>query len=358
MTIEIRPVDPHAPRRDPARELEGPLGFGKLFAPRMFSAWYKKGEWTEVAVHDHQKIPFDPAALVFHYAQEIFEGLKAYRQPDGGIALFRPDRNAWRMNHSAERLAMPTMPAELQIEAFSSLVKDLKDWVPARHGASLYLRPTMFATNAVLGVQPGDEYVYYVIASPVDAYFKGGFKPVSLMTSREYVRAAVGGTGAAKCGGNYAASLLAGKLAKKQGYDQVIWLDAKEHRYIEEMGGMNIFFVYGDTLCTAPLTGSILPGITRDSILKLAVELGYKVKEVMLDVDQVMADIDRGTVTESFACGTAAVVSPVGRILHDNVLHEVNGNEPGAVTAALHKYLTDLQFGVGPDPFGWRVPVL
>ena len=359
MSIEIRPIDPTTPARDPEGELAGPLGFGKLFAPRMFSACYKDGHgWYDIAIHDYQKIPFDPAALVFHYAQEIFEGLKAYRQPDGGIALFRPDRNAWRMNSSAQRLAMPTMPEELQIEAFTLLVKDLADWVPSRPGASLYLRPTMFATNAVLGVQPGDEYLYYVIASPVDAYFKGGFKPVSLMTSREYVRAAVGGTGAAKCGGNYAASLLAGKQAKKAGYDQVIWLDAKEHRYIEEMGGMNIFFVYGDTLCTSPLTGSILPGITRDSILKLAATLGLKVRETMLDVDQTMAEIDQGLVTEVFACGTAAVVSPVGRILHDGVLHEVNGNEPGAVTSRLHKTLTDLQFGLGDDPFGWRIRVV
>lgn len=356
-SITIRHDECKTPRVDPAPKLAGQLGFGKVFADRMFSVKYKEGRgWYDAAIHDYRAFTLDPAALIFHYAQEIFEGLKAYRQPNGSVALFRPDRNAKRMNASAERLAMPTLDEEVQVEAFHKLVRECEAWIPS-NPASLYLRPTMIATNAVLGVKPAEEYLYYVIASPVGAYFAHGFKPVSLMTVRNQARAADGGTGAAKCGGNYAASLLAGKQAKARGFDQVIWLDAKDHRYIEEMGGMNIFFVYGDTLRTCPLTGSILPGITRASILELAPTLGLKVEEAMLDVDQVMADIDAGKVTESFACGTAAVVSPVGLILHDEVKHPVGAQTTGTVTQKLYDYLTHLQFGLSEDPFGWRVPL-
>ncbi len=353
MEIRIRKTPDHL-KRDPKQVLAGKLGFGQVFCDRMFRArWSEEKGWHDAEIAAYEPIPLDPGALVFHYAQEIFEGLKAYRRPDGGIGMFRPVMNAERFNRSATRLVMPEVPVDDQMQAMTMLVKELQDWIPSGEGQALYLRPTMIASNPVLGVKPATEYLYFVIGSPVGAYFENGFSPVKVATSQEYVRAAVGGTGAAKCGGNYAASLLAAKIAKAQGYDQVVWLDAKEHRYIEEMGGMNIFFVYGDTLATCPLTGSILPGVTRNSILTLAADLGLKAEERMLDVDEVCRGIDAGEVTEVFACGTAAVVTAVGVFGHNGTDHRVGNGEPGQTTRRIYDTLTGIQTGKLGDKHGW-----
>ena len=360
MQIRYREVPAHA-KKDPKEALSGALGFGRVFCDRMFTARFTedKEEWHDAEIGPYEPIPLDPAALVLHYAQEIFEGLKAYRLPDGGVGLFRPDMNAKRMNDSARRLVMPEMPIDHQVDAYCALVRELKDWVPSQDGYSLYLRPTMIGTTGVLGVRPAKDYLYYVICSPVSGYFERGFLPVRVVTSAKYVRASVGGLGAAKTGGNYAASLLAAQEAKAKGFDQVVWLDAVEHRYIEEMGGMNIFFVYhGEVLTTSPLTGSILPGITRDSILKLAPELGLKALEVRLDADHVAEDIESGKITEVFACGTAAVVTAVSEFHHCGKGHLVGNGEPGPVATKLYETITGIQAGKLPDKYGWTKRVV
>ena len=358
MDIAIRELPPHI-QKDPRDVLSKPLGFGQVFADRMFKmTWSENKGWHNAEIAPYGPISLDPAALVFHYAQEIFEGMKAYRLPDGGVGLFRPEMNCRRLNDSAERLMMPTIPVEDQMQAINTLVSELRDWVPFNDGFALYIRPTMIAVNAELGVKPAREYLFYIICSPVSGYFAEGFKPVSVVTNTDYSRACVGGTGAAKCGGNYAASLKALAEAKAQGYSQNVWLDAKEHRYIEEMGGMNIMFVYGDTIKTSPLTGTILPGITRNSISTLIPDLGLKLEESMLDIDQVCADIDSGAITEVFACGTAAVVTAINVFAHKGVDHNVGNGEAGEVTTKLYKTLTTIQNGRAEDPYGWTKRVV
>ncbi len=358
MDIRIEPMKPEL-KKDPKEILAGELGFGQVFCDQMFTVEYNPEQgWHNARIRPYEPFQLDPAALVLHYAQEIFEGLKAYRLPDGGVGMFRPEMNAERMNNSARRLVMPELPVEGQLKAMHWLVKELKDWVPDKAGYSLYLRPTMIATTPVLGVRPSNDYLYYIICSPVAGYFSGGFKPVRIATSQQYVRAAVGGVGAAKTGGNYAASLLAAKAAKEEGFDQVVWLDAKEHRYIEEMGGMNIFFVSGKKLMTCPLTGSILPGITRNSILTLAPELGYEVEETLLDANEVCAKIDSGEIGEIFACGTAAVITAVGEFSHGGTNHKVGDGQPGEITKHLHETLTGIQNGKLEDRHNWTARVL
>lgn len=356
MQIDILKQSPET-MRDPREILAGPLGFGRIFCDRMFTMMYRNGKWEDPQIGPYRPFSLDPAALVFHYAQEIFEGMKAYKLADGSIGMFRPEKNAERLNDSARRLVMPEIPVADQLRIYETLVRELKDWVPDQAGYSLYLRPTMIATTPILGVQPSQEYLFYVICSPVAGYFARGFEPVRVATSQEFVRAAVGGIGAAKTGGNYAASLLAARQAKEKGYDQVVWLDAKEHRFIEEMGGMNIFFVKGKDIYTCPLTGSILPGITRDSILTLAPDLGLRAHETMLDVNEVCAAIDSGEITEVFACGTAAVVTAVGLFSHAGKEHPVGDGQPGEVTRTLYKTLVDIQSGQAEDRHGWRYPV-
>ncbi len=329
-------------------------GFGVSFSDHMVSIDWTEGRgWHDAVVGPRQPIALDPAAAVLHYAQEIFEGLKAYRQADGGIALFRPQANAARFNRSAERLAMPTLPEALFIESIRQLVTTDRDWFPSVEGGSLYLRPFMIATEAFLGVRPAKQYKYLVIASPAGNYFKSGAPAVSIWVS-DYTRAAPGGTGAAKCGGNYAASLVPQSEAIERGHDQVVFLDAAEHKWIEELGGMNLYFVMSDgTLVTPPLTGTILPGITRDSIMQLAREEGLQVREERYSLDQWRDDSASGKLVETFACGTAAVVTPVGRVAGRDGEFTVGSGGPGQLTGKLKNRLVAIQRGEAPDTHGW-----
>ena len=334
--------------------LEKDLGFGRHFADLMFRMRYCEGTgWRDPEIVPYAPISLDPAAMVFHYAQEIFEGQKAYRWPDGHIAMFRPEANAARLNRSADRLCMPAIPVEDQMKATFALVSLLEAWVPAAPPSALYVRPTMIATESALGVHVSKEYLYFIICSPVGPYFPKGFAPVRVKAEPTYTRAAEGGTGDAKCGGNYAASLLAQKVAKQEGFDIVLWLDAREHRYVEEIGAMNILFVIDGKLATSALRGSILPGITRDSILHLAKDQGMVVEERPISIDEVTQGIERGTITEVFAAGTAAIVTPVGVVGWGGREYVVNRNEVGPVTRRMYETLTGIQFGKKADQYGW-----
>jgi branched-chain amino acid aminotransferase len=341
-------------------------GFGRAFTDHMVLIDYDADRgWHDPRVVPYGPLSLDPATMVLHYGQEIFEGLKAYEQPDGSVGTFRPTANARRFSASADRLAMARLPEELFLESLRELVGIDRAWVPsarAGHGeASLYLRPFMFATEVGLGVRPSASYTYCLIASPAGAYFTGGVHPVSVWWSTEYVRAAPGGTGAAKTGGNYAASLAAQAQAAEQGCDQVVWLDAVERRWVEEMGGMNLFFVFGSgpgaEVVTPELSGSLLPGVTRDSLLTLAERLGYRPVERRISTDEWAKAAESGELTEVFACGTAAVITPVGTVKHAEGQFTVGGGEPGALTMELRRELTDLQHGRREDPHGWMVPL-
>ena len=347
---------PHpAPTSDEARAaaLANP-GFGTIFSDHMVTIEWTEGQgWHDATVGPRQPIALDPAAAVLHYAQEIFEGLKAYVQPDGSVALFRPEANAARFNRSATRLAMPELPEKLFVEAIERLVQADRGWIPSSEGASLYLRPFMIATEAFLGVRPAKQYKFIVIASPAGNYFKSGSPAVSIWVS-EYTRAAPGGTGAAKCGGNYAASLVPQGEAIARGHDQVVFLDAAEHKWIEELGGMNLYFVFDDgTLLTPELTGTILAGITRDSLLTLAREEGLTVKEGRYSIDQWRDDAKSGKLVETFACGTAAVVTPVGKVAGRDGEFTVGSGGPGQLTQKLKDRLVAIQRGQAEDKHGW-----
>ena len=334
-------------------------GFGKHFTDHMVTIdWTEEKGWHNAQVRPYGPMTMEPASNVFHYGQAIFEGIKAYRQPDDSIATFRPDHNAQRFINSAERLAMPELPQEEFIESLRQLVEVDKDWVPEAGGeAALYLRPFMVSTEVSLGVHPAKSYRYVLIASPAGSYFSGGIKPVSVWLSTDYVRAAPGGTGAAKFAGNYAGSLLAQAQADEKGCDQVVWLDAIERRYIEEMGGMNLMFVYGSgenvEIVTPELSGSLLPGITRESLLQVAQDLGYKVTERRITAEEWQRDAESGAMSEAFACGTAAVITPVGHVLGDSADFQVNGNEAGEITMTLRERLTGIQRGAVEDTHGW-----
>ncbi|MGP2493557.1 branched-chain amino acid aminotransferase [Mesorhizobium sp. PUT5] len=328
-------------------------GFGKVFSDHMVTmTWNVERGWHDGAVKARTPFAIDPASAVLHYAQEIFEGMKAYKTKDG-IALFRPEQNARRLVQSAERMAMPPVPEDLFLEAVEALVRVDADWVPDGEG-SLYLRPFMFASEAFLGVRPATEYIFCVIASPVGAYFKGGFKAVTVWVSDDYTRAAPGGTGAAKCGGNYAASLIAQAEASRNGCDQVVFLDAAEHRWVEELGGMNVCFVMEDgSLVTPPLGGTILPGITRASILTLAREAGLRVEERPYSFDEWKADAESGRLREAFACGTAAVVAGIGTVRFNGGSFTIGNSGDGPVTARLRSELVGIQRGTVADKHGW-----
>ena len=334
-------------------------GFGQFHTDHMVSIDYIEGKgWHDARVTPYGPIELDPSAIVLHYAQEIFEGLKAYRWADGSIVSFRPESNARRLRTSAQRLAIPELPEEVFIESLRQLIAVDEPWVPSAGGEeSLYLRPFTIATEPGLGVRPANEYRYMVIASPAGAYFKGGIKPVSVWLSTEYVRACPGGTGAAKFGGNYAASLLAQAQAIENDCDQVVWLDAAERRYVEEMGGMNLFFVFGSggsaRLVTPELSGSILPGVTRDSLLQLATDAGFAVEERKIDVDEWQKKAAAGEITEVFACGTAAVITPVARVKHADGEFTIADGGPGEITMALRDTLTGIQRGTFADTHGW-----
>lgn len=353
-------VVPHESlRTDAEREqiLASP-GFGQNFSDHMIVIQWSEGQgWHDARLQAYQPFTLDPAAAVLHYAQEIFEGLKAYYRADGTIATFRPEANAERFNNSARRLAMPELPPEAFVAACDALVLADRDWIPTGGERSLYLRPYMFATEAFLGVRPSKEYVFCVIASPAAGYFGDHVSGVSVYASEDYVRAVPGGTGEAKCGGNYAASLLAQAQAAHEGCDQVVWLDGVERKYVEEMGGMNLFFVYGSDpdnveILTPDLSGSLLPGITRRSLMEAAGDLGVTAVERKISLQQWREDVASGAITEVFACGTAAVITPVYTCKARTGDFEI-GTEPGPVTMRLREHLLGVQYGTVDDAHSW-----
>jgi branched-chain amino acid aminotransferase len=310
--------------------------------------------WHDAKVGPRAPLTLDPATAVLHYAQEIFEGLKAYRLADGGMALFRPEQNARRFQRSAKRLAMPELPEEMFLQACKQLVEVDKDWFPPVDGGSIYLRPFMIASEVFLGVKPSAEYLFMVIASAAGNYFKSGTPAISIWVSEQYTRAAPGGTGAAKCGGNYAASLVAQSEAIKQGCDQVVFLDAAEHRWVEELGGMNLFFLFDDgSMITPPADGTILEGITRDSVLTLAREQGLNVREERYAIDQWQADAESGRLVEAFACGTAAVITPVGKVQSAKGSFTIGAGGAGQMTQQIRSKLVDIQRGIATDTHSW-----
>lgn len=352
-----RTSNPTSPER--LAEILANPGFGHYRTDHMVTIdWTEDKGWHNAAVVPYAPISLDPVASVLHYGQAIFEGLKAYRQPDGSIKTFRPEANAERMQRSAERMAMPKLPTELFIESLRMLVDIDQDWVPAAGGEeSLYLRPFMIATEPSLGVRPANSYTFMLVASPAGAYFKGGINPVSVWLSEDYVRACPGGTGAAKFAGNYAASLVAQAQAAEKGCDQVVWLDAIERTYVEEMGGMNLFFVYGTgndaRVVTPRLSGSLLPGVTRASLLQVAQDLGYSVSEELVSTKSWRDDALSGAMSETFACGTAAVITPVGEVKSNHGDFTIGGGVSGEITMQLRETLTGIQRGTIDDTHGW-----
>ena len=360
ITFELKPVANPVADAERIQRITGP-GFGRVFTEHMISIRWTEGRgWHDAQLVPYATLEVDPAMMALHYGQAIFEGLKAYPQPDGSIATFRPEQNARRFQRSARRLALPELPESAFLEALELLVRQDRDWMPAGGEESLYLRPFMFASEVGLGVRPSREVLFLVIASPVGAYFPRGVKPVGVWLSQDYVRAAPGGTGEAKCAGNYAASLVAQAQAIDEGCDQVVWLDAAERRWVEEMGGMNLYFVYGSggnggasRIMTPALTGTLLAGVTRDSLLTLAADLGYPVEEGRIDVDSWREGNADGSLSEVFACGTAAVITPVGSVKSASDQWAVGDGEPGTVTMRLRKALLDIQHGTAPDTHGW-----
>jgi branched-chain amino acid aminotransferase len=349
-----RTPHPHPATPERVAEVLAKPGFGQHFTDHMVTIrWNREKGWHDAEVGPYSSLSLDPAAMVLHYGQAIFEGLKAYRQPDGSIASFRPEANAERFRASARRMAMPELPDELFLESVRQILAVDDRWVPAAEEESLYLRPFMISTEKGLGVRPASEYLYVLIASPAGSYFAGGVRPVSVWLSTEYVRAAPGGTGAAKFAGNYAASLVAQAQAAEKGCDQVVWLDAVERRWVEEMGGMNLFFVFGDKVVTPELTGTLLPGITRSSLLELASDLGLSVEERRISTDEWEKANASGELTEVFACGTAAVITPVGHVKHAGGEFDIADGGTGSVTAKLRERLTGLQHGHVADSHGW-----
>jgi branched-chain amino acid aminotransferase len=361
ITFKVLPAAKLLPASDRARILANP-GFGKVFSEHMAVATWNRGEgWHDAEVRAYGPIPIDPGTSVLHYAQAVFEGLKAYRQRDGQIAVFRPDANAKRFQRSARRLALPELPEAAFVEAIDLVVGLDADWVPVEPEHSLYLRPFMYASEVNLSVHPSDEVTFVLIASPSGSYFPSGVKPVTVWLSEDFIRAAPGGTGEAKTGGNYAGSLLAQSQAAEQGCDQVVWLDAIEHRWVEEMGGMNLFFVFGTgagaRLLTPKLTGTLLPGVTRDALLSVGKDLGYEVEEGRISVEEWRAGCADGSLTEVFACGTAAVITPVGAVKSAHGSWLVSDGQPGAITMRLRQALVDIQRGAAPDRHHWMHPV-
>jgi branched-chain amino acid aminotransferase len=357
LKFEIQPAANPTSEKDRAARLVDP-GFGRVFTDHMAIVRYDQAKgWHSARVETRTNFPLDPAAAVLHYAQEIFEGLKAYKRDDGGVNLFRPDANARRFRGSAEIMAMAPLPESVFIEAVEQIIHIDRAWIPGGEG-SLYLRPFMIANEVFLGVKPSAEYLFAVIASPVGSYFKGGPAPVSIWVSENYTRAAIGGTGAAKCGGNYAASLRAQSEAIEHGCDQVVFLDAVERRYVEELGGMNVFFVFDDGSLSTPPLGTILPGITRDSIIALSKDAGTPVREELYTIDQWRSDAASGKLKEAFACGTAAVISPIGKVCSARGDFLVSGGAAGPVAMGLRKKLVDIQYGRMPDPHNWIKKVL
>ena len=341
-----------------AKPDENSLGFGQHMTDHMFVMKYdERMGWHDAVVKPYGNFSLDPAAMVLHYSQEIFEGLKAYRGKNDKIYLFRPTDNLKRMNVSASRMCMPEISVDDVFKGLKKLISLDKDWVPRAEGATLYIRPTMVATEAGLGVRPAKEYIFFIINCPVGAYYPEGFNPVKIFVTDKYVRAVAGGVGNVKTGGNYAASIMAAVEAQEQGYTQVLWLDAIERRYIEEVGTSNIFFLIDDELITPPLTGSILPGITRNSVLRLTKDWGLKVSEKRISIDDVLAANKKGTLKEAFGTGTAAVISPVGEINYKGQVCTINKGKTGELSQKLFDELQAIQNGNMKDPYGWVVEV-
>src|ERR1700739_658269 len=357
LPFEIQPAASPMAEKERVARLVDP-GFGRIFTDHMAIVRYNQAKgWHGARVESRANFQLDPATAVLHYAQEIFEGLKAYKRDDGGVNLFRPDANARRFWHSAGRMAMAPLPEPVFIEAVKQLVRIDRAWIPGGEG-SLYLRPFMIANEVFLGVKPSSEYIFAVIASPVGSYFKGGPAPVSIWLSENYTRAAIGGTGAVKCGGNYAASLRAQAEAIEHGCDQVVFLDAIERGYLEELGGMNVFFVFDDGALLPPPPGTILPGITRDSIIALAKDSGTHVREEAYTIEQWRTDAASGKLKEAFACGTAAVISPIGKVCSASGDFLISGGAAGPVAMGMRKKLVDIQYGRAADPHNWIKKVL
>lgn len=334
------------------------LEFGKYFTDHMFIMDYDRSSgWHDARIVPFGKIELHPACTALHYGSEIFEGLKAYRKADGSVQLFRPTENVRRMNRSAERLCLPQIPEEDALEILTRFVSFEQDWVPSAPGTSLYIRPFMYGNDETLGVHSVKHATFMIITSPVGAYYKEGINPVKIMIESEDVRAVRGGTGEAKCGGNYAASNRAGEKAEEKGYSQVLWLDGVERKYIEEVGAMNVMFKIDGEIVTPQLTGSILPGITRKSCVELLRSEGYRVSERRISVDELEAAIDSGKLEEAWGTGTAAVISPIGELCYKGKKAVINGGKIGPVTAHLYDTLTGIQWGTLEDKFGWTMPV-
>lgn len=331
------------------------LGFGKYFTDHMFMMNYTEGEgWHDERIVPYAPIMLEPSAMVFHYAQEMFEGLKAYRTSEGKIQLFRPERNIARMNNTARRLCIPEIPAEDALQAIKTLVDYESEWVPHSEGTSLYIRPFVIATDPMLGVHPAHNYIFMIILSPVGSYYSGGLAPVKIFIEKEYVRAVKGGTGEAKCGGNYAASLIGQSKAEKYGCAQVLWLDGVHHKYIDEVGAMNVFFVVDGKVITPTLEdGNILPGVTRASVIELLRSWGLEVTERKITADELFEAHAAGKLDEAFGTGTAAVISPMGELVDETRDIVINDGEIGPISQRLYDELTGIQWGRIEDKFGW-----
>ena len=353
--MEIKIVKTNAPKAKPDQKK---LGFGKHFTDHMFVMDYTEGRgWHDAGVVPFENISLSPAAMVFHYGQEMFEGLKAYKNDKGEAFLFRPDMNAKRTNASNKRLVIPEIPEEDFVEAVKAVVAVDKDWIPTEPGTSLYIRPFIIATDEFLGVAPSKTYLFMIILAPSGAYYESGLAPVGIWIEDEYVRAVKGGMGFAKTGGNYAASLIAQVKAHDDGYSQVLWLDGVERKYIEEVGAMNIFFKINGTVVTPMLNGSILPGITRNSVIAICKSWGLPVEERRISVDELIAAQKDGTLEEVFGTGTAAVISPVGKLRYKDDVMTIKDGGIGEISQKLYDTITGIQWGTTEDTFGWRVKV-
>ncbi|MHA1976778.1 MAG: branched-chain amino acid aminotransferase [Candidatus Hodarchaeales archaeon] len=339
-------------------EHENSLEFGRYFTDRMFQIKYANGEWGNSKITKYGSLQLEPSAIALQYGQTIFEGQKAYRTKEGKLNLFRPDLNIQRFNNSAKRMAMPEIAPDIYMGALKTLLDLEREWAPKNIGSALYIRPTMIGTQGRLGVVPSDEYLFYIILSPVGPYFPEGFQPIKIWVSENYIRAAPGGTGYAKTGGNYAASLLIGQEAFEKGYSQVLWLDAIHKKYVEEVGAMNIFFVYNDTLYTASLdSGTILPGLTRASVIQMAQDFGYSIEEKALSMNQIVEGVKDGLLQECFGAGTAASIAPVGCLHFQGKEHIINDFKIGRITQQIYDRLIGIQYGSIDDPYNWIVSV-
>lgn len=347
----------------PAKQLkekpdENVLGFGKYFTDYMFTMdWTKEEGWHNATIEPYGPIQLDPATMVLHYAQETFEGLKAYKTKEGKVLLFRPEMNAKRFANSNRRLCMEILPEEMFVDAIATLVSYEKDWIPTAEGTSLYIRPFMFATESAVGVHPSNAYKFMIVLSPVGAYYPEGVNPVKIYVEDEYVRATKGGTGFTKCGGNYAASIAAQVKAEKLGYTQVLWLDGVERKYVEEVGTMNAMFIIGNKVVTAPCDGTVLPGVTRDSVIQLLKSWGYVVEERHLSIDELMEAGRNGSLQEAFGTGTAAVISPIGELNYKGEIIKINNFKTGEITQRLYDTLTGIQWGKLEDTLHWTYEV-